>query len=130
MKRLSVVVSLCAALVLLGLFAAGAQASHRPNSDCSPTGDYCQFTTKNRNGVRVLQFRSFVHRGEVRVCVMAPTGTRSCATDRFRDANDDGVYVTSLRWRTHFPNEGPGAYTVVWRQDGSRIGKMMGFHRH
>ena len=33
--------------------------------------------------------------------------------DRFRDGNDDSVFVTRLKWKTEFPNEGPGAYTVV-----------------
>jgi hypothetical protein len=129
MKRPVVVVSLCAAL-LIGLFPGGARASHRPNSYCSPSGDYCQSTTRNRNSARILQFRSFAHRGKVRVCVTAPTDTRSCVTDRFRDGNDDGVYVTRLRWSTNFPNKGPGAYTVAWRQDGSRTGKRLGFHRN
>jgi hypothetical protein len=129
MKRLAVVVSLCAAL-LIGLFASGAQAGHRPNSFCSQTGDFCQSTTKNRNGVRILQFRSFVHRGKVRVCVKPPTGARTCVEDRFRDGNGDQVFVTRLKWSTNFPDEGPGAYTVVWRQSGAKIGKKLGFHRN
>jgi hypothetical protein len=129
MKRPVVVVALCAAL-LVGLCANGAVANHRPNSFCSQTGDFCQSTTRNNNGVRILQFRSFVHRGRVKVCVKPPTGARTCVEDRFRDGNGDQVFVTRLRWSTNFPNEGPGAYTVVWRQNGAKIGKKLGFHRN
>ena len=128
MKRAAIIVSLSAALVA-GLFPGVAQASHRPNTFCSQTGDYCQSTARNNNGVRVLQFRSFAHRGKVRVCVNAPTNARTCVNDRFTDGNNDDIFVTRLRWSTNFPNEGPGAYTVVWRQDGGRIGKRLGFHR-
>jgi len=129
MKRAAIIVTVCAALVV-GLFPGRALASHRPNNFCSQTGDFCQSTTRNRNGVRVLQFRSFAHRGKVNVCVKAPTNTRACVKDRFRDRNDDGVFVTHLRWSTNFPNEGPGAYTVEWRQNGSKTGKRLGFHRN
>lgn len=128
MKRVVVVVSCCATLAL-GLFSGAAFANHRPNSFCSQTGDFCQSTTQNRNRVRVLQFRSFAHRGPVRVCVKPPTSARTCVKDRFRDGNDDGVFVTRLRWSTNFPHEGPGAYTVEWRQNGSKTGKRLGFHR-
>jgi len=128
MKR-AVILSLGAALIV-GLFSSGALADHRPNSFCSQTGDFCQSTARNRNRVRILQFRSFAHRGTVNVCVKAPTNTRTCVADRFRDRNDDSVFVTRLRWGTNFPNEGPGAYTVVWRQNGAKTGKRLGFHRN
>jgi len=128
-KRAAIIVSLSAALVV-GLFAGGALASHRPNTFCSQTGDFCQSTARNNNGVRVLLFRSFVHRGKVRVCVKAPTNARTCVKDRFTDGNNDDVFVTRLKWSTNFPNEGPGAYTVDWRQNGGSAGKKLGFHRN
>ncbi|HWL65977.1 MAG TPA: hypothetical protein VNP73_08385 [Actinomycetota bacterium] len=50
--------------------------------------------------------------------------------DRFTDGNSDDVFVTHLKWSTNFPNEGRGAYTVEWRQNGGRTGKRLGFHRN
>jgi len=76
-----------------------------------------------------LAFRSFAHRGKVKVCVTAPDQTRSCVRDRFADGNDDGVFVSKLRWGTNFPDKGSGAYSVRWKQNGGRIGKILGFHR-
>jgi len=128
MNKVVLVVSCCAALVI-GLLPGPALANHRPVSYCSPTGDYCQSAARNPRGARVLLFESFAHRGKVRVCVNAPTNGRACVQGRFRDANNDDVFTIRLKWKKHFPNEGPGAYTVVWRQNGSRTGKKLGFHR-
>jgi len=30
-------------------------------------------------------------------------------------------------WRKHFPNKGPGEYTVVWRNGGHRVTHRLGF---
>lgn len=124
----SVLVLVCALALLAGL-APSALAQHRPSSFCSESGDYCQFATKNRENIRYIVFRSFAHRGKVNVCVRAPDATRSCVKDRFTDANNDGVFVTRLRWSANFPNKGPGDYTVRWKQNGARTGKILGFHK-
>ena len=124
----SALVLVCSLALFAGLTPT-AVASHRPNSFCSESGDFCQFATKNRKGIRYIEFRSFVHRGKVKACVNAPDETRSCVKDRFRDGNDDGVFVSRLRWSTNFPNKGPGSYTVRWRQNGARIGRVLGFHK-
>ena len=121
--------SLACALALVAGLAPSALAQHRPNWFCSTSGDYCQYAKKNGKGIRFLVFRSFAHRGEVKVCVRAPDGTRSCINDRFTDANDDSLFVTRLRWNTNFPNQGPGDYSVRWKQDGARTGKILGFHK-
>lgn len=127
-KTRSALVLVCVLALCVG-FAPAAVAKHRPNSFCSESGDYCQFATKNRQGIRYIEFRSFVHRGKVNVCVRAPDKTRSCVRDRFSDGNDDGVFVSELRWSTNFPNKGSGRYTVRWRQNGARTGKILGFHK-
>jgi len=124
----SALVLVCSLALFAGLTPT-AVASHRPNSFCSESGDFCQFATKNRKRIRYIEFRSFAHRGKVSVCVSAPDETRSCVKDRFRDGNDDGVFVSRLRWSTNFPNKGPGSYTVRWRQNGERIGTILGFHK-
>ena len=124
----SVLVLACSLALCAGLTPA-AVASHRPNSFCSESGDFCQIATRNRKGIRYLVFRSFSHRGKVKVCVNTPDETRSCVKDRFKDGNNDGVFVTRLRWSTSFPNKGSGSYTVRWRQHGERTGKFLGFHK-
>jgi len=118
-------VLVCSIALCAGL-AAAAIAGH-PNSYCGD--EYCQYAKENGKGIRYIMFRSFVHRGKVNVCVRAPDGKRSCVNDRFRDGNDDGTFVTRLRWSTNFPNKGAGDYTVRWRQDEERTGKILGFHK-
>ena len=125
LQRMTLVL-VCSLALCAGL-AAAAVAGHRPNSYCGD--EYCEYAKKNGKGIRYIVFRSFAHRGKVKVCVRAPDGTRSCVTDRFTDANHDGAFVTRLRWSTNFPNKGAGDYTVRWRQDGERIGKILGFHK-
>ncbi len=126
--RKAIVLSLGVALIV-GLFSSGALAHHgqtasapKPATSVSPrpriATEYASFSfealpTEERS-------TSASRRRPIRTCVK----------DRFRDGNDDSVFVTRLRWSTNFPNEGPGAYTVDWRQNGSRTGKRLGFHQN
>lgn len=119
---------LVSATIVLALVPPPAQAGHRPSAYCSPSGDYCMSARKNADGVRRLKFATFSFRGRIKVCVKAPDDTKKCIFDRLRDRNDDGVWVSNLRWRSHFPNKGKGAYTVWWKKSGNLLGIKLGFH--
>jgi hypothetical protein len=63
-----------------------------------------------------------------RLCVTGPDGLRSCKTFRMRET-PSGFYEGKVKWRRHFPDSGPGPYTVVWKHtSGGRIGMKLGFH--
>lgn len=112
---------------LIAVAAPGAGAHHRPNLYCSESGDLCQ-STRKVDGVRKLSLlmaeEYFEH---YRLCVFGPTGERSCKRFAVGDAGGD-YYGHELSWRRHFPHQGPGAYTVVWRAMGERVGRKLGFH--
>jgi hypothetical protein len=94
---------------------------------CSPSGDFCQEVsgTKHRP---VFLFDTFSLRGEIVVCVRAPSQSWSCKNFPLRERKQ-GVYTSKVNWHKHFPNEGPGKYRVNWQQDGQRIGKNLNFYR-
>ncbi len=117
-------------LTVTGLLLAApmsAQATHRATTYCSVTGDICQSTTRV-HGVRMLRislFAKFFSR--YTLCVTAPDTTTTCHDYRIHKT---GVtFGSSIRWSTHFPRKGPGAYTVVWRSGGARVGHVLGFHK-
>lgn len=102
-------------------------AHHRPNFYCSESGDVCQ-STRKVEGVRKLSLvmaEEYFER--YRLCVTGPTRDRSCKRFTVGDAGGD-YYGGEVRWRSHFPHQGRGAYTVVWRVNGDRIGRRLGFH--
>ena len=103
-------------------------ASHRPTRFCSESGDVC-LSTRRVEGVRKLSISLAAEYFEkFRLCVKGPGGSRSCKTFTIRDTGPG--FGRSVRWRRHFPNKGPGAYNVTWRQlNGDLIGRRMGFHR-
>ncbi|MFN2390311.1 MAG: hypothetical protein ABR575_12010 [Actinomycetota bacterium] len=118
-----------AALAALALLAASpATAGHRPNAYCSPSGDVCQSTAKV-DGVRKLRITlAAEYFTRYRLCVTGPNDARTCKT--FRIEQRGPVFGDSVRWSTNFPNEGRGAYDVVWKMlSGERIGRRLGFHR-
>ena len=111
----------------LAVVASPAQAHHRDNAYCNPTGDLCQSTAKV-DGVRRLQIRTFDRLfARYKVCVTAPDDSRTCRRFRMRDAGEDS-WASSIRWSRHFPYRGEGAYTVRWRVQGAKIGESLGFH--
>lgn len=136
MRRLDTLVSrlrphvVVALVALLSLFvlAQPVAAHHRPSSYCSQTGDLCQSATA-LNGAIMFRITLAGHYfSRYRLCVSPPGASVTCRIFRIR--NQGGVFGSSVRWSRNFPNEGKGAYDVVWRSlpGNSRIGKVLGFH--
>jgi hypothetical protein len=113
--------------IILVASAVPAAASHRPNFYCSKSGDICQSTQKvdGKRKLRMATIEKYFDR--FNLCVTAPDGSRRC--EEFKMKKNGAVWSRSVRWSKQFPNKGPGAYTVVWKVDGSRVGKRLGFHR-
>ena len=115
--------TLGAALVAAALAPAPAAAS----SYCSPTGDYCH-SAGERDGVVRITLDTFSFRGRVRVCVTGPEDRTTCRRFRLR-AGKHGVYGFSVRWSTHFPDQGAGTYRVRFRYAGTSLGPADTFRR-
>jgi hypothetical protein len=119
-----VLIAAVAGAVLLAPLPAG--ANHRPQNYCSESGDVCQ-STKKMDGVRKLRITlAAKYFNRYKLCVKAPDDSTTCK--RFRIREQGSAYGSTVRWRKHFPNAGEGAYTVTWRNGGSRIGARLGFH--
>jgi hypothetical protein len=123
--RAIVIACLAASLVLV---AAPVQAAHHPEEYCSESGDVC-LASNRIDGVRKLRISlAAKYFDKYKLCVTGPNGDRECKTfniERFRG----GVYGDKVRWSANFPYEGSGAYDVIWRQGGSRLGRKLGFHQ-
>lgn len=115
-------------LLILVVPAQPAAAGHHASSYCSPTGDLCQSVTRVNGALTMRITLAAVYFSRYRLCVV-PRGT-SFTCRIFRIRNQNGIYGSSVRWRRNFPDEGRGAYDVVWRSmpGGSRIGRVLGFH--
>jgi hypothetical protein len=125
--RPQIVVALVALLILV-VPAQPAAADHRPASYCSATGDLCQSVTRVNGALTLRITLAAEYFSRYRLCVIGSGASITCRIFRIRDQN--GVYGSSVRWRRNFPDEGRGAYDVVWRSlpGGSRIGRILGFH--
>ena len=120
--------TLVGAAIALLMSAAPAVANHRPNSACSESGDVC-ISAKKDNGVRKLKITlGAKYFNRYKLCVTTPDDERTCK--RFKIGKTGGVYGDSVRWDTHFPDGGSGAYDAVWRQGGNKLGgETLGFHQ-
>ncbi len=56
----------------------------------------------------------------------APDDSRTCKGFRIQEQGEQ--FGDSVRWRKHFPDAGPGAYSVTWKSGGARVGARLGFH--
>ena len=113
------------ALAFLAL-ALPAAADHRPTSYCSESGDVCA-STERVDGVRKLRISlGAKYFDRYTLCVTAPNGARTC--ERFSIERQNGAFGDTVRWSRHFPNEGPGAYTVVWKDNKGFRSQRLGFH--
>lgn len=121
-----IVLAAVAAALVAGM-APAAQAGHRPQEYCSESGDVCQ-STKKVDGVRRLTITlGGKYFSRYKLCVKAPDGALTCK--KFKIKDQGAAYGSSIRWRKHFPDAGEGAYTVTWKNRGTRIGARLGFHQ-
>ena len=119
------VVLVAAASALVMAATPAARADHLPNSYCSE--DICQSTAKV-DGIRKFRVTlAAKYFDSYKLCVIPPEGARICKT--FEIHKQGGLYGDTVGWRKHFPGEGKGSYTVVWKMtNGDRFGKKLGFH--
>jgi hypothetical protein len=111
------------AVLMMG---APAQASHQPTSWCSKSGDVCA-STKRVNGVVTLRITlAAKYFSTYDLCVTAPDSSQTCKTFTIHKSGSE--YGDSEVWKKHFPNKGPGAYTVVWKSGGQAVTRKLGFH--
>jgi cbb3-type cytochrome oxidase cytochrome c subunit len=93
---------------------------------CAPTGDFCTSVAKVK-GVRTFRLTSFAFNGAVKICVRDPKGGRACHS--FRLSKMGPAYGTSIRWRGHYPDRGPGTYRVTFTLGSARLGPVLAFVR-
>lgn len=105
-----------------------AAPSWAAQSYCAPSGDFCTSVSKV-DGVRIIGMRTFSLRGRIRVCIGAEWGF-DCKPFRLRQTSPESqVRSVRVRWRRHFPDQGPGLYRVSFDQHGERVGPTLSFRR-
>jgi hypothetical protein len=116
---------------LVGVTALPADANHRPNSYCSPTGDFCYGALKI-NGVRKLKIDSFVDFGKYQLCVRKQGGPPKECHRYTLIPKSGGTVGDTVDWAANFPNLGSGAYLARWSDTGggfvTPLGPKVGFH--
>jgi hypothetical protein len=124
---LKAIVIACVAASLV-LVAAPVQATHQPEEYCSESGDVC-LASNRIDGVRKLRISlAAKYFDSYKLCVTGPNGDRTCHKYNIQKFKG-GVYGDKVRWSSNFPDEGSGAYNVVWRQGGDKLGQKLGFHQ-
>jgi hypothetical protein len=122
-----IVVLAALSLVALVPLAPSASAATVLDTYCSPSGDYCTSIVKKDNGVISFRITAFANYfGEATACVRKET--RVCNTTRPHRV-EHGLFEWRIRWQGNYPNQGPGEYTVAWRDGGTRIGHLLHFQR-
>ena len=123
--------TLLAALVL-ALLPSPAQAEHLPESRC-PEGRGICVAAYVKDGVQKLRITtvegSYLAGQTYRLCVTGPDGSGTCKTFELSDGAD-GRPRDVKQWHQHFPYEGNGEYTAVWRpyRQSGRLVAPIGFH--
>ena len=95
---------------------------------CASSGDFCTGIFV-KHGVRTLDLGTFSAASRYRLCVRPPDASATCKRFRLILQAQTGSYTSSVRWRRHFPDDGPGVYRVEWRLNGRRLGPVLSFRR-
>jgi hypothetical protein len=120
------VLSLALLVGLLLVPSYAARAHHAPQSYCSESGDVCQEVKKTQEDYRFKLTLAAKYFNRYKLCVTGPE-TTDCRTFRVRQLGN-GTYGGDVSWVKHYPPQGTGAYTVVWKQGGGKLGRKLGFH--
>jgi hypothetical protein len=119
-------IALAAAGILATLsLPAGASAGHRPESSCSPTGDYCIGVFVS-HGSPAAVLRTFSFRGAYELCVRPPEESFDCRTFTLR-RKGHGIYEGRVALARQFGSLQPGRYAIRWASSGSPIGQTLHF---
>jgi hypothetical protein len=111
-------VVLLSTIALTGAFSLALTAPSAMARDhyCSPSGDWCTFTSI-KNGKRTFELRSFFGHLPIRICV-----TRTSRVCRYRTlVRDRGAWANRILWN-RFPYQGHGTYHVKWFVDFDNTG--------
>ncbi|HWM08383.1 MAG TPA: hypothetical protein VNO82_03540 [Solirubrobacteraceae bacterium] len=95
---------------------------------CSQTGDLCYGRIAAPLRLRITLAAEFFTR--YRLCVRGPDLEVVCRRARVREV--DGLFQSTVRWRTRFPDRGPGTYRARWfpgASGGSPLGPPIVFFR-
>jgi hypothetical protein len=113
MRRTGVAFVLAGGL-LVALPAAPASAISR---HCSVTGDVCYgaFGIGSHVRLRVTLAGNLFH--TYKLCVRTPGGSRTCRQLHTWPIAH-GLFQSTIHWRAHFPNKGPGRYGATWNPGG------------
>src|SRR3954453_20339160 len=101
-------------VALLALLVEPASAGKR---HCSVTRDVCYraFRIGSHVRLRVTLAGNLFH--TYKLCVRAPGGARTCRRLHTWPIAH-GLYQSTVHWRAHFPNKGPGRYRATWNAGG------------
>lgn len=93
-------------------------AAKYPSEWSSPNGDWA-IKSVYHDGDTTLAMGTFSHRGEIRVQVQAPDGTRHTHSFMLEQSAMEDWYQFSGSWRELYPNQGPGQYKVKFLMESS-----------
>ncbi len=120
--------SLCALGIAMGLMVLSPAVASARESYCSPSGDLCYGVRGDDSPLRLGITLAAKYFTRYRLCVTAPDGSRDCR--RFRiTKRTNGTFGSVIRWRRHFPYQGPGTYRARWRLGVDPLGPAISFKR-
>jgi hypothetical protein len=101
---------LVAALALFAALVPSAASARKFDARyCAPGGDFCE-SVFDQHGSRYIGVYVSSDR-RIRLCITAPSGTRTCRELRLRD-DGDGTYSLIFRWASRFPHQQQGTYVA------------------
>lgn len=113
---------------------ASVDTSRFPSEWSSPNGDWT-ISSKSDGHDTTFRMGTWSHRDTIRVFVTDPTGNRTAHNFQLAHSSMEGWYQFEGDWRAHYPDAGPGQYTVVFAMKTSKgwqniCDKKLGFVIH